>query len=432
MSNEGLSIEFKRQYTKDIIKTVIAFANTNGGKLYIGVDDDGNFIGTNDPDAELLKVTNSIRDSIKPDITLFTSSEIKTIENKKIIVIEVQRGTSLPYYIAEKGIRPTGVYVRQGASSVPATDAAILKMIKGSDGGNFEELRSLNQELEFETLQKFFKEENIKLELPQMKTLQIIDNDGLYTNLGLLLSDQCQSAIKVAVFEGKTKEVFKDQYEFTGSVINQMKEVYIFLDRYNRKHSELNDLIRVDKRDYPTVAIRETLLNAIVHKDYSINSSTLISVFDDRIELVSIGGLAHGISQDDILMGVSILRNKNLARVFYNLKLIEAYGTGIPRTIESYESFLIKPQINISSNAFKVVLPNTSYSDKQIKKRISLNENEEMIISIIKENEMIRRTDVEEVFSISRSMAGNLLKNLLDKSLIIQVGQGRNVTYRLK
>lgn len=432
MIREGLNVEFKRQFTKEIIKTVVAFINTNGGKIYIGIEDDGTLIGIDNSDKVLLTLTNSIRDSIKPDVTLFTSCEIENRDGKKIIVVDVQKGVAAPYYLSEKGIRPSGVYVRQGASSVPATDAAILKMIRDSDGENFEELRSLSQELDFYTLKKEFNEASIKLEDSQMKTLHIIDDSGLYTNLGLLLSEQCQHTIKVAVYEGCSKEIFKDRYEFSGSIMKQMKDVYDFLDRYNRTHSEVTGIIRKDTREYPEVAIREALLNAIVHKDYAFSGSTLISIFDDRIEFVTIGGLVRGINEDDILLGVSISRNKNLARIFYQLKWIEAYGTGILKTIESYERFGLKPNIEISSNAFKITLPNTSIISQKKNGYTHLNEKEMVIITMFDKSETISRIDVERELSISQPTAINLLKKLLDKSIITRFGNGKNTLYRLK
>jgi ATP-dependent DNA helicase RecG len=426
---EGMNVEFKKLYTKDAIKTIIAFANSSGGKLYIGVDDNGKVIGLENPDTELLMITNSIRDSVKPDVTMFTSSKIERVDDQQIIVFEVQKGTASPYYLSEKGIRPSGVYVRQGASSVPATDAAIIRMIRDSDGDNYEECRSLNQELEFKTLKNAFEEANVLLEESQMKTLQVIDEDGLYTNLGLLLSEQCQHTIKIAVFEGTTKELFKDRYEFSGSVISQMKEAYNFLDRYNRTQSEIIGLKRTDKRDYPEVAIRETLLNSIVHKDYAFSGSTLISVFEDRIEFVTIGGLVRGMSEDDILLGVSILRNKNLANILYRLKWIEAFGTGIQKTIESYAMVSVKPTINISSNAFKITLPNTSISKKENVVKFALNESEEKILMMFDRRDRIIRKDVEFELAISQPMAVKLLKSLLDKEVVIRKGQGKNVYY---
>ena len=432
MFKESIHLELKKEYVKDILKTVIAFANTSGGKIYIGIDDDGKVLGVQKLDTDILKLSNSIRDSIKPDITLFTSILVEKIDGKDVIVVDVQKGASSPYYLTDKGIRPSGVYVRQGASSVPATDAAILKMIRDTDGDNFEELRSLNQNLDFVFLKKEFEDANIKLEHSQMRTFNIIDEDGLYTNLGLLLSEQCPHTIKAAVFEGSTKEIFKDRFEFSGSLLKQMKDVYSFLNRYNRTNSEITGLKRTDTREYPEIALREALLNSIVHKEYSYSSSTLISVFDDKIEIVTIGGLTKGLSEDDIMLGVSILRNRNLANIFYRLKLIEAYGTGIPKIIESYNEYNVKPKIEISSNAFKITLPNTLKEKSISKLEKNLSDKEYLIVNMLKENEYIKRTDIEKNLSISSSMAIKLLRNMVENSIIEKLGKGKNVIYRLK
>ena len=432
MFKESIHLELKKEYVKDILKTVIAFANTSGGKIYIGIDDDGKVLGVQKLDTDILKLSNSIRDSIKPDITLFTSILVEKIDGNDVIVVDVQKGASSPYYLTDKGIRPSGVYVRQGASSVPATDVAILKMIRDTDGDNFEELRSLNQNLDFVFLKKEFEDANIKLEHSQMRTFNIIDEDGLYTNLGLLLSEQCPHTIKAAVFEGSTKEIFKDRFEFSGSLLKQMKDVYSFLNRYNRTNSEITGLKRTDTREYPEIALREALLNSIVHKEYSYSSSTLISVFDDKIEIVTIGGLTKGLSEDDIMLGVSILRNRNLANIFYRLKLIEAYGTGIPKIIESYNEYNVKPKIEISSNAFKITLPNTLKEKSISKLEKNLSDKEYLIVNMLKENEYIKRTDIEKNLSISSSMAIKLLRNMVENSIIEKLGKGKNVIYRLK
>ena len=432
MFKESIHLELKKEYVKDILKTVIAFANTSGGKIYIGIDDDGKVLGVQRLDTDILKLSNSIRDSIKPDITLFTSILVEKIDSNDVIVVDVQKGASSPYYLTDKGIRPSGVYVRQGASSVPATDSSILKMIRDTDGDNFEEFRSLNQNLDFDFLKKEFEDSNIKLEHSQMRTFNIIDEDGLYTNLGLLLSEQCPHTIKAAVFEGSTKEIFKDRFEFSGSLLKQMKDVYSFLNRYNRTNSEITGLKRTDTREYPEIALREALLNSIVHKEYSYSSSTLISVFDDKIEIVTIGGLTKGLSEDDIIIGVSILRNRNLANIFYRLKLIEAYGTGIPKIIESYNEYNVKPKIEISSNAFKITLPNTLKEKSISKLEKNLSDKEYLIVNMLKENEYIKRTDIEKNLSISSSMAIKLLRNMVDNLVIEKIGKGKNVIYRLK
>jgi len=204
------------------------------------------------------------------------------------------------------------------------------------------------------------------------------------------------NAIRLAIFEGTSKEIFKDRYEFTGSLFKQLTEIYSYIDRYNRTRAEFDGLKRIDMREYPTTAVREALLNSIVHRDYSFSGSALISIFDDRIEFVTIGGLVKGISKDDILLGVSILRNKNMADIFYRLKLIEAYGTGVPKIMESYSGYCVSPKIEITDNAFKITLPKTIFSDEVKENKIYLTESEQRVVVLFAENNIIKRKDIEK------------------------------------
>ncbi|TDP57278.1 RNA-binding domain-containing protein [Aminicella lysinilytica] len=428
---EGSTIEFKRIYVNDIAKTAVAFANTKGGRIYIGIEDDGTVAGIDDADDVMLKCTNNLRDSIKPDITLFSECRMENIEGKDVIVLEIQKGTASPYYIASKGIRPEGVFVRQGSSNVPATETAILKMIKETDGDEYEDVRSLDQNLTFLEAVKVFDNENIPFGLTQQKTLGIINTDGVYSNLGLLISDQCVHTIKVAVFEGTEKLVFKDRTEFTGSLLKQLSDVFEMLGRYNRTHSEFGGLYRVDTRDYPIEAIREVLLNALVHRDYSFSGSILISIFDDRIEVVSLGGLVKGITYDDIMLGASIPRNKKLANLFYRLKLIEAYGTGMPKIISCYKECYTKPMMEVSDNAFKITLPNMNLAGKEIMTG-SLTVKEKACYELFKGERELTRKQVESSLTVSQPFAVKILNGLVDKNLIDRVGKGKNTRYELK
>lgn len=313
---ESETIELKEIVVDDVRKEIIAFANCQGGTLYIGVRKDGTVAGVEDPDSVALQISNMVRDAIKPDLTMFLHYETLEEDGKKIVAVDVQQGTERPYYIAKKGLRPEGVYIRQGYSSAPATNTLIRRMIKETDGDRFEEMRSLEQELSFEATAKEFECRNIDFEPQQMQTLKLLNNDGIYTNLGLLLSDQCVHTIKVAVFQGVDQSIFKDRHEFTGSLMQQLNEVYDFIDFRNQTHATFDRLLRIDIRDYPEVAVREALLNLLVHRDYAFRASALISIYADRIEFVSIGGLLPGIDLEDVMVGLSICRNQNLALVF--------------------------------------------------------------------------------------------------------------------
>ena len=425
---EDKNTEFKREYVEDIKKTLVAFANTDGGNLYIGIDDDGNAVEVNNIDGVMLQVSNVIRDAIKPDLAMFCDITVETVQDKKVVKITVNRGTARPYYLSAKGIRPEGVYVRQGASSVPASESAILSMIRETAGDSYEEARSLIQELTFNEANIVFENKQIPFGDAQKRSLGLIGEDGTYTNLALLLSDQCTHTVKIAVFEGEQKTVFKDRREFCGSLLKQLNDAYQFIDQFNHTHAHTEGLYRVDKRAYPTEAIREALLNAIVHREYSFSASTLISIFDNRIEFVSIGGLARGISQSDILLGISIARNKKLADVFYRLHLIEAYGTGMPKIIEAYREYGLEPHIEISDNAFKITLPNTNAAVKETK--VELTENEQGVLSVLKEG-IKSRPEIQKALGFSQTTAIVTIAALIDKGLIVKVGNGNKTKYKI-
>lgn len=423
---ESEQLELKSVFNDKALRSVIAFANSKGGKLYIGVDDGGNAIGLEDADEELLKISNTVREGISPDVTMFVSYQSDKISDKNVIIIDVQKGTASPYYLKGKGIRPEGVYVRQGASTVPATFEAIRRMIKESDGDRYEMLRSTEQELTFDSARKEFERADISLGAAQMRSLHILTEEGIYTNLAALLSDQCSHTIKIAVFNGLEKVSFADRTELGGSVLRQVNEAYDYLDRYNATHSEFEGIHRKDIRSYPPEAIREALLNAVIHRDYSLSGSILISVFDDRIEFVSIGGLVSGISFDDIMIGVSIQRNEALANVFYRLGLVEAFGTGIPRIMKLYESSGLTPEIRVTDNAFKITLPklmgNDGLSDEK-------DRAEDEILLLVSRKGSVTRKDVEELLGVSQATAARLLKKLTSDGKLTVQGKGKNVKY---
>ena len=427
---ETETIELKSIVMDDLKKEIIAFANCDGGTVYVGVEN---------ADECALQISNMVRDSIKPDVTMFIHYETLDCEGKAVVAVNIQRGTNRPYYLAKKGLRPEGVYVRQGYSSVPATDTAIRQMIKETDGDSFENMRSINQALTFEDTKKEFEKRNIAFGQPQMQTLKIISADGVYTNLGLLLSEQCPHTIKAAVFEGTNQNVFKDRREFFGSLMQQLNEVYDYIDFHNQTHATFQKLLRIDTRDYPEVAVREALLNSLVHRDYSFRASTLISIYEDRIEFVSIGGLLPGLELDDLMMGVSVCRNPHLANVFYRLQLIEAYGTGMKKIMGAYADAQVQPKITTTNNAFKIILPNVNVAPKatetpkEIEKQAVLasDPSEEKILQFLTEHQVITRKEAQALLDVSQSTAGRVLKAMVDNGQIKQLGGSRTTRYAL-
>ena len=429
---ESETVELKLIVTDVIKKEIVAFANSEGGTIYIGVSDDGEVVGIEDSDKSGLQVSNMVHDNIKPDLSMFVSYRTLNFDGKEVLSIDVERDTNKPYYLANKGLRPEGVYIRHGFSSIPASDSTIRNMIKETDGDVYEALRSINQDLTFNSCENEFKNRNIDF---KEQALKLVSNDGLYTNLGLLLSDQCPYTIKAAVFEDYDQSLFKDRNEFSGSLLKQLEDVYSFIDKYNNNRSTFDKLWRIDTRDYPEKALREALLNSIVHRDYSYSASTLISIYKDRLEIVSVGGLMPGYELKDIKNGLSDTRNPNLANIFYRLKLIEAYGTGIKKIYDAYELSGCEPEIITTNNSFKIILPNINYKQNN-NLYISSPEmkycDENILLKYLNDNQSITRKEVETLMGLSQSSAGRILKKMVDEGKLIQFGGSKNIKYMLR
>lgn len=440
---ESEVVELKQCYVEDIRKEVIAFANTLGGTIYVGVEDDGSICGIDDYNFLVQRIANNLRDNIRPDVTMFVSYELLNVDGKQILRVRVQSGTNKPYYLEAKGMRPSGVYVRQGTCSAPASNEAIRMMIKDTDGDSYEDKRSLEQALTFNSANRVFARKGLEFGRQQMQSLGIIDSNDLFTNLGLLLSDQCPHIIKAAIFRDKTQNQFQSRKEFTGSLFKQLEEAYNYIDMANNLRSTINGLYRTDKQDYPKAAVREALLNSIVHRDYGIGASTLISIYLNRMEFVSIGGLVNGVSLEDVLLGVSACRNPKLANIFYRLDLIEAYGTGLQKINSNYSNYVFKPEFIATQGAFKVVLPNTN---EQATDEDSNNVANEQVVrekqapygyidytlkvlELIEATPGISRNEIATDLKLSASKAVRILKALREDGLVYVMGNSRNIRY---
>lgn len=439
---ENVDVEFKEldkltgKLPNNLSKEIAAFANTLGGEIYIGIKDDGSVVGVEEPDDVMTKISNLIHDTIFPDLIPFVQIQSIEKDNKYIVKITVSTGTERPYYLAKDGLKPKGVYVRRGSASVPVNEAGIREMIMETSGKSFEESRSLNQELTFESLKAEMQMRNLEFGTNQMKTLKMIGADNLYTNLALLLSDQCPYSIKVAIFQGNDNAVFRERKEFCGSILKQLSEAYHFLDFYNKTKASFNGLIRNDQRDYPEEAIREALLNGIIHRDYLFSGSNIINMYDNQIEFISLGSLVSGLSLRSIFMGASQSRNPNLAAVFYRLNLVESYGTGVRKIIRLYNDFENKPLFQTAEGVFSVTLPNKNNINTVLKEErapyIYNRDVKNEILNYIKTKKKITRKDIENEFGFGTTKAFTLLKELCEKNLIIQIKQGKQTVYVIK
>lgn len=426
---ETENIELKSEFTEEIYKEIIAFANTDGGTVYVGIDDNGNAVGLDNPDKEYTRITNGIRDAIMPDVTMFVRF---SIDNKKVVRITVSEGTNKPYYLRSKGLKPSGVYVRQGTSSAPASSEQIRKMIKESDGDVFEEMRSLNQQLTFESAKRAFARYNTEFNETKYSALGIKGTDGLFTNLGLILSDNCSHTIKIAVFADPSNTEFRDNKEFGGSVFSQLEDAFNYLMLCNKTAATFEGLERIESRDYPEEAVREALLNAIVHRDYSFSGSIIINVNNTETEFISIGGLVPGLSAEDIRSGISQPRNPKLAEVFHRLHLIESYGTGIRRIYKLYENCAAQPRIEVTANTFKIVLPNMNENQSAAKHKPEISERMKTVLGFISKNGAITDTEISNLLNLKKTQTYTVVKQMQQLGLISAVGKGKNKKYILK
>jgi len=424
---EQQTVEFKREYNEKVNKSMLAFLNTDGGTLYIGMADDGSVFGIDGGiDEWYRKIVNSFRDSITPDPTAFFKAEPEQHEGKWIIKIIVERGIAIPYCFAKYGLVPEGVWIRVGSNTVTASREHIRQMIKNNGLGQFISELSIEQNLTFEFAGKVFAERDIAFGEQHKRTLGLIRMDGRYSNLALILSDQCPYTTKAAIFEGITKEKFKDRKEFTGSLFKQIDEVLAYLHVYNRLRGTFEGVYRIDHPDYPDITLREAYVNALIHRDYYIDGSVLVSMFDDRLEFMSLGGIMPGVTYDLMLTGVSVPRNDKLASIFYRLKIIEAYGTGIPRIFSAYADTPSKPTIPVVDGGFLIRLPNRNYNLQQIKENVTSREKQILETFLLAG---FSKEDAAKVLGISVSGAYKLLIRMSEKGLLQTRKKGRQWMY---
>lgn len=358
---ESEHIELKRTVTERICKTVVAFANSSGGSLYIGIDDFGNIIGIDDFDNEMLRVSNMLDDSIEPSISELVEIEPVEHEGKSIIVIAVEAGNDRPYYLKSKGLVPAGVFTRLGPATVPVDRRGIRAMIRQTDGISFEGEHCNEQDLTFVYAQGTFKAHGIPFDEITLRNLGIIGRDGFYTNLGLLISDQNPYPLRCASFNDDALTEIINRIDCEGSIFRQAEEAEAFLTVANglRSYFVPGKLERIDKLDYPTVAIREGVLNTIIHREYDMRADTLIKMSRTEIRFTNLGGL-EGISVEDAIEGFTEARNPLLRQLFYRLNIVEALGTGLQRIVQQYRAEELTPAVKSTGNWFCLSLPNVN------------------------------------------------------------------------
>jgi ATP-dependent DNA helicase RecG len=463
---ESKILEFKEKLPKNssIAKTVVAFSNTSGGKIIIGVNDHREIIGVDERKIFDLKdkIASIIYDHCTPNII----PEIYTvnISDKLLLVIKIFRGNLKPYYLKSGG-KTNGVYIRVGATNRKADHLTIKNLEREAKNISFDE--EINYEQKYETLdlselKKDYLDLGKRLTHEKMLNLKLIKkiNGIIYpTNaLMIILGRYEHSCVKCARFKGKTMEVFLDKKEYSGYLFNQIEKVEKFIKNHLMLASKFNNLQREDYYEIPFGAIREAIINAYVHRDYSnFGRDIKIGIYDDILNIVSPGGYPNTLRQEDIDEGRSEVRNKVLARVFKDLNYIEQWGSGIsriknmcaraglkePQILEKgdYVDVEIYRNINTEAENKSAGLADESagLADKSAGlagessdlKNKKLEEQYSIIKKYLNENDRIQTSEAKEILNLQVRRSREVLKALVELGFLIKKGKGRGTYYTL-
>ena len=408
-------LEFKETITNTFLKTVSAFSNYDGGTVLFGVDDDGNVKGLLDVKQACLDIENKINDSItpQPDYTL----EIKN--NDQTIKLTVKSGLQKPYLYKSKA------YKRNDTATIEVDTLEFSRLVLDGKNIRFEELPCKDQELSFEILHRKLKE-TVRIEnfdKDTLKTLNLYDDVNGFNNAAGLLADKNHfPGIDIVKFGENISIIQKRSTVENVSVLEVYeKAIEIFRDYYQYEVIQGADRKKMEK--IPEAAFREAIANALIHRVWDVDSQIRISMFDDRIEIVSPGGLPSGITEEEYLSGkLSVLRNRNLANVFYRLGFVEIFGTGITRIKQLYADSLIKPDFEVSENAIKIMLP-------VFEKNADLTEDEIIIYKLLSKTMLKPISEVAPYVPFGKSKTTKLLKEMCQKGVITVEGKGKSTKY---
>ena len=415
---ESRELELKSTITNTFLKTVSAFSNYNSGKIIFGVDDNGKIIGLENIEKLCLDLENKINDNInpKPDFRFIKDTK------KNIITLIVEEGFNKPYLYKGKA------YKRNDTSTVEVDRIEFNRLTLLGLNQYYEELKARKQNLKFEVLTKELEE---KLSLKNfskdvLKTLNLYDDKIGYNNAAELFADSNTfSGIDIAKFGKNIDEILDRNLFINMSIISQFQKTLEVFNRYY-KYEQILGSERIEKELIPEKAFRETIANALIHRTWDVNSNIRISMYEDKIEVSSPGGLPSGISEKEYLNGqISQLRNPILANIFFRLKYIEMFGTGIRRINESYKDYAVKPAFEIFENSIKITLP-------IITTKLFLTTDEKIVMDILEKGAILSSGEILQMTEFKKDKLNRLLKKLIQKNYIDVIGNGRGTKYLKK
>lgn len=448
LKGESKTLEFKAALSsksESYLKTVVAFANTDGGRLIFGIDDKSRqVVGVEKDDVFKIMdaIANAVSDSCAPKIVPDISFE--TIEDKTVVLVDIAAGFNRPYMLKSGGL-DKGVYVRVGATSRPADAEQIREMMLDGSNQSWDEQICRSYALTDRAVKKLCSDINryrtekdgqnapktTKETLIGWGVLKQDKTEVLPTNAFALLTDNPfgQAKIQCAVFKGESKSVFLDRKEYEGFLCRLLEDAYQYVLRNIRMGAVIEGLIRQDKFELPPAAIREMICNAICHRSYMDEGMIQVSVFDDRLEVSSPGALCRGLTLKDALKGRSKPRNKVIAEVFSRMGIIEKWGTGLQRIVDlAKQEGLKEPVFENNDSFFRVILYRGKEEAAQTTDQTiqttdqTVQTTEQKIMNAIAEKPTITRKELAEKTGLSESGIKWQLDKLKKEQKILRAG----------
>ena len=414
---ESKTLEFKEQISNSFLKTVSAFANYREGKIIFGMADDGTECPLKDPVKDCLSIENMINDCISPQPDFL----LDVNEKKSLITLTVKEGSAKPYLYKSKA------YKRNDTSTIEVDSLEFTRLALAGKRLNYESLPSEEQDLSFTFLEKQFKKitgiESFDKDI--LKTLSLLSNQNGYNITASLLSD-CNKfpCIDIAKF-GDSISIIKKRacFEHISVLESYEKAISFYKDFY--QYEEIDGSLRKIVQTVPEAAFREAIANAIIHRTWDVNAQIRVLMFDDKIQVISPGGLPSGLTEKEYLLGrISVLRNPILANVFYRLNIVEIFGTGVLRIIDEYSKSLIKPKFEVLENSISVELP-------VIQKSLNLTEDEQIVYNTLSRAIGKSISEITAEVPFGKSKTSEILNKFIDAGIVKLLGNGRGTKYSL-
>lgn len=423
--HENEQIVFIRELSDKFETEVVAFLNSKGGHIYIGINDDGTVYGVNNVDETQLEIKDRLKDNISPSPVGFFEILTEKRDNKQVVHVIIASGNEKPYYLKKFGMSPKGSYIRVGSASVQLSEKQIFNLYSKRTRTSLVNMVSPLQNLSFVQLKIYYEGNGYPLQDNFYSLLNLKMETGEFNYLAYLLSDQNALVINVGKFKGTSVYDLEEMKSFTNqSLIKTTFELIDFIERYNKSFTVIQSPMRIEKPLFDSIALREALINAMVHSDYTYENSPSFRIFDDRIEIISVGGLPEGIEKEEFLSGYMSPKNPPLMKVFRDLKLVEHMGTGIIRILEKNDPDVF----TFSSNFIKVTLPffnpekgkeqNNISSDPDI----NISERQLKIVNLILNRPGITQEEMAQLLNVSRYTVIRDMKELTQKGVISKNG----------